>query len=99
MLKSLTIENYALIESLHVEWNEHLNIITLLQNSLCKITSDKPRYARDKNPHKSVPLEYVSSINLLRNIIQARIVSICDDCVALRLERLKVIHHSTAEEC
>jgi DNA repair protein RecN (Recombination protein N) len=28
MLKSLTIENYALIESLHVEWNEHLNIIT-----------------------------------------------------------------------
>ena len=28
MLKSLTIENYALIESLHVEWDEHLNIIT-----------------------------------------------------------------------
>lgn len=28
MLKSLTIENYALIDSLHVEWNEHLNIIT-----------------------------------------------------------------------
>lgn len=28
MLKSLTIENYALIESLYVEWNEHLNIIT-----------------------------------------------------------------------
>lgn len=28
MLKSLTIENYALIESLSVEWNEHLNIIT-----------------------------------------------------------------------
>ena len=28
MLKSLTIENYALIESLGVEWDEHLNIIT-----------------------------------------------------------------------
>ena len=28
MLKSLTIENYALIESLSVEWDEHLNIIT-----------------------------------------------------------------------
>ena len=28
MLKSLTIENYALIASLHVEWDEHLNIIT-----------------------------------------------------------------------
>ena len=28
MLKSLTIENYALIESLRVEWDEHLNIIT-----------------------------------------------------------------------
>ena len=28
MLKSITIENYALIESLHVEWDEHLNIIT-----------------------------------------------------------------------
>lgn len=28
MLRSLTIENYALIDSLHVEWNEHLNIIT-----------------------------------------------------------------------
>lgn len=28
MLKSLSIENYALIESLHVEWDEHLNIIT-----------------------------------------------------------------------
>lgn len=28
MLKSLAIENYALIESLHVEWDEHLNIIT-----------------------------------------------------------------------
>ncbi len=28
MLRSLTIENYALIESLHVEWDEHLNIIT-----------------------------------------------------------------------
>ena len=28
MLKSLTIENYALIDSLNVEWNEHLNIIT-----------------------------------------------------------------------
>ena len=28
MLKSLTVENYALIESLHVEWDEHLNIIT-----------------------------------------------------------------------
>ncbi len=28
MLKSLTIENYALIDSLHVEWDEHLNIIT-----------------------------------------------------------------------
>ena len=28
MLKSLTIENYALIDSLSVEWNEHLNIIT-----------------------------------------------------------------------
>lgn len=27
-MKSLTIENYALIESLHVEWDEHLNIIT-----------------------------------------------------------------------
>lgn len=28
MLKSLTIENYALIDSLHVEWDGHLNIIT-----------------------------------------------------------------------
>lgn len=28
MLKSLTIENYALIDSLRVEWDEHLNIIT-----------------------------------------------------------------------
>ena len=28
MLKSLSIENYALIESLRVEWDEHLNIIT-----------------------------------------------------------------------
>ena len=28
MLKSLTIENYALIESLRVEWDEHINIIT-----------------------------------------------------------------------
>ena len=28
MLKSLTIENYALIEWLRVEWDEHLNIIT-----------------------------------------------------------------------
>ena len=28
MLKNLTIENYALIDSLHVEWDEHLNIIT-----------------------------------------------------------------------
>ena len=28
MLKSLTIENYSLIDSLHVEWDEHLNIIT-----------------------------------------------------------------------
>lgn len=28
MLKSLTIENYALIESLSVEWDVHLNIIT-----------------------------------------------------------------------
>lgn len=28
MLKSLTIENYALIDSLYVEWDEHLNIIT-----------------------------------------------------------------------
>ncbi len=28
MLKCLTIENYALIESLHVEWDDHLNIIT-----------------------------------------------------------------------
>ena len=28
MLKRLTIENYALIDSLHVEWDEHLNIIT-----------------------------------------------------------------------
>ena len=28
MLRSITIENYALIESLHVEWDEHLNIIT-----------------------------------------------------------------------
>ena len=28
MLKSIIIENYALIESLHVEWDEHLNIIT-----------------------------------------------------------------------
>ncbi len=28
MLKSLTIENYALIESLSVEWDEHLNLIT-----------------------------------------------------------------------
>ena len=28
MLKSLTIDNYALIDSLHVEWDDHLNIIT-----------------------------------------------------------------------
>ncbi|MBR6721380.1 MAG: DNA repair protein RecN [Alistipes sp.] len=28
MLKSLTIDNYALIDSLHVEWDYHLNIIT-----------------------------------------------------------------------
>lgn len=28
MLKSLSIENYALIESLNVEWDDHLNIIT-----------------------------------------------------------------------
>ena len=28
MLRSISIENYALIESLHVEWDEHLNIIT-----------------------------------------------------------------------
>ena len=28
MLRSITIENYALIESLHVEWDGHLNIIT-----------------------------------------------------------------------
>lgn len=28
MLKCLTIENYALIDSLHVEWDDHLNIIT-----------------------------------------------------------------------
>lgn len=28
MLKSLTIENYALIDSLGVEWDRHLNIIT-----------------------------------------------------------------------
>ena len=28
MLKSLTIENYALIDTLNVEWDEHLNIIT-----------------------------------------------------------------------
>lgn len=28
MLKSLAIENYALIDSLRVEWDEHLNIIT-----------------------------------------------------------------------
>ena len=26
MLKGLAIENYALIESLRVEWDEHLNI-------------------------------------------------------------------------
>ena len=28
MLKSLTIENYALIDSLHTGWDGHLNIIT-----------------------------------------------------------------------
>ncbi|MBE6218535.1 MAG: DNA repair protein RecN [Rikenellaceae bacterium] len=28
MLKRLSIENYALIDNLEVEWNEHLNIIT-----------------------------------------------------------------------
>ena len=28
MLKSLTIENYALIDSSQVEWDEHLMIIT-----------------------------------------------------------------------
>ena len=28
MLKKLSIENYALIDTLEVEWNEHLNIIT-----------------------------------------------------------------------
>lgn len=28
MLKKLSIENYALIDNLEVEWNEHLNIIT-----------------------------------------------------------------------
>lgn len=28
MLKRLSIENYALIDTLEVEWNEHLNIIT-----------------------------------------------------------------------
>ena len=28
MLKCLTIENYALIDSLQVEWDDHLNIIT-----------------------------------------------------------------------
>lgn len=28
MLRSLSIENYALIESLHIEWDKHLNIIT-----------------------------------------------------------------------
>lgn len=70
MLKSLTIENYALIDSLHVEWNEHLNIITgetgagksILLGALGLLLGAKNEGAATKDISKNCVIEALFSI-------------------------------------
>ena len=71
MLKSLTIENYALIESLHVEWNEHLNIITgetgagksILMGALGMLLGAKNEGQATKDISKNCVIEATFSID------------------------------------
>ena len=51
-----------------------------------------------KAPPKSISSENVARVNLLSDVIQAGIITIRDDRVTLRLERLQVIDHPAAEE-
>ena len=70
MLKSLTIENYALIDSLHVEWDEHLNIITgetgagksILLGALGLLLGAKNEGAATKDISKNCVIEALFSI-------------------------------------
>lgn len=45
-----------------------------------------------------IPPENIPRINLPRHIVQATVIAVGDDGVALLLELDEVVHHSTAEE-
>lgn len=74
MLKSLTIENYALIDSLSVEWDEHLNIITgetgagksILLGALDLLLGAKNEGMATKDLERNCVIEAVFNIEGLR---------------------------------
>ena len=45
-----------------------------------------------------IPSEYIPSINFGLDVIQDRVIPICDDGLASLLEVLQVINHQAAEE-
>ena len=47
---------------------------------------------------KLISSKYVAGVDLLLDVVEAGVVSICDDGVALLFEFGEIIHHEAAEE-
>ena len=46
-----------------------------------------------------IPIEQIPRIHLISNIIQAAVIAVGNDCLALLLERIKIVDDFAAEEC
>lgn len=45
-----------------------------------------------------IPIEQIPRIHPISNVIQAAVIAVCNDCLALILERIKVVDDFAAEE-
>ena len=45
-----------------------------------------------------IPIEQVSRVYLVLDVVEAAVIAVCNDCLALILERIKVVDDFAAEE-
>ena len=94
-VSDVTISQYKRLD-------QHSRTIIILRNdtSTAKPEPQLSTYQEAMYPSLYlVPPKHIPSINLLRYIIQTRVVPIRDNRITLGLERLKIIYYTAAEEC
>ena len=71
----------------------------ILFNLFIVLLIEKLSYRKNyQRARKLISPKQIPCVNLLRHVIQAGVIAVGDDCVALGLEGGKVIDHLAAEE-